>query len=107
DGHTASFFPDAQDIALKLQVRNRRVLPIFARSAGEPRLTLSMPILCEARFIVLHIEGAEKRRVLEAALAQDDGARLPIRVAVEQAPVSVGIYWAPGADASSGAGTAP
>jgi len=107
DGHTASFFPDAQDIALKLQMKSRHVLPIYAKSAGEPRLTLSMPTLCQAGFIALHIEGSEKRSVLEAALAEEGGAKLPIRIAVEQAAVPVGIYWAPGADASSRAGTAP
>jgi len=102
DGHTASFFPDAEDIALKLQVENRRVLPIHARSAGEPRLTLSMPLLCQARLMVLHIEGQEKRRLLEAALAEETGAKLPVRIAVEQAAAPVAIYWAPGAASASG-----
>ncbi|WEX08827.1 6-phosphogluconolactonase [Chelativorans sp. AA-79] len=96
DGHTASFFPDAEDIALKLRVEDRRVLPIYAKSAGESRLTLSLPLLCRARVLVLHVEGEEKRRVLQAALTEEDGAKLPVRIAVEQAAAPVGIYWAPG-----------
>ncbi|WP_028032420.1 6-phosphogluconolactonase [Chelativorans sp. J32] len=95
DGHTASFFPDAEDIALKMQVQDRRVLPIYAKSAGEPRLTLSMPLISQARFIAVHIEGEEKRQVLETTLSAD-GAKLPIRIAVEQAAAPVSIYWAPG-----------
>jgi len=95
DGHTASFFPDAEDIALKLGAHDRHVLPIYAKSVGEPRLTLSMPLICAARFVALHIEGQEKRRVLQTALASDT-AKLPVRVAVEQAVAPVAIYWAPG-----------
>ncbi|WP_309083384.1 6-phosphogluconolactonase [Chelativorans sp.] len=108
DGHTASFFPDAEDIALKLGVDDRRVLPIHARSAGEPRLTLSVPLICKARLLTLHIEGEEKRRVIEAALAEEAGAKLPVRVVVEQAGEPVHIYWAPNAASTpSGAPTAP
>ena len=94
DGHTASFFPDDPDLARPLDLSgNRIVLPIHATSAGEPRLTFSLPRLIEARNLALHIEGADKKEVLERSLG--DGPRLPIRAVFDAARTPVEIYWAP------------
>jgi 6-phosphogluconolactonase len=94
DGHTASFFPDDPDLARPLDLSGKRiVLPIHAASAGEPRLTFSLPKLVEARHLALHIEGADKKQVLEKALG--DGPRLPIRAVFDAAKKPVEIYWAP------------
>jgi len=94
DGHTASFFPDDPDLARPLDLSGKRVvLPIHAVSAGEPRLTFSLPKLIEARHLALHIEGADKKQVLEKALAH--GPRLPIRAVFDAATKPVEIYWAP------------
>jgi 6-phosphogluconolactonase len=41
----------------------------------------------------LHIEGADKKRVLEKALA--GGPRLPIRAMFDATETPVEIYWAP------------
>jgi phosphogluconate dehydratase len=50
-----------------------------AGGAGEPRLTLTLPHLLDARFLALHIEGEEKRGVLDRRLREptprDAGAR--------------------------------
>jgi 6-phosphogluconolactonase len=95
DGHTASFFPDAEHLEGLLDSEaGHRVLPVHAPSAKEPRLTLSMPVLCRARFVVLHIEGAEKRSTLETALG-DGGPMPPIRTVVDAAAAPVHIYWSP------------
>src|SRR5690606_15751196 len=94
DGHTASFFPDAENIAEILDAKSGpAVLPVMSEAAQEPRLTLSMPTICNARSIVLHIEGKDKKAVLEQALATEPP--LPIRTVIERANVSVQIYWAP------------
>lgn len=97
DGHTASFFPDADNLPALLDVNGkRRVLPVHTASGGEPRLTLTMPLLRDAGFLALHIEGAEKKAVLEKALAPSgDGLKHPIRAVVEQAKRPVHVYWAP------------
>ncbi|MCT7374038.1 6-phosphogluconolactonase [Chelativorans salis] len=100
DGHTASFFPDAENLDELLDpAGDRHVLPVHAPSAVEPRLTLSMPLICNARLVALHIEGADKRKVLEAALAQDEGPMPPIRTVLENAVSPAHIYWAPKKDA--------
>jgi 6-phosphogluconolactonase len=94
DGHTASFFPDANNLAALLDPNaHANVLSVHAPSGIEPRLTLTLPRIAEAGFIALHIEGAEKRRVLEAAL--DGEPHLPVRAVFDHAKVPVQIFWAP------------
>ncbi|WP_439500684.1 6-phosphogluconolactonase [Aminobacter ciceronei] len=94
DGHTASFFPDAVGLdALLDPASSRLVMPVHSDSAGEPRLTLTLPALVGAGLVVVHIEGAEKRNVIEAALATDKA--LPIRTVIDRAPRAAEIYWAP------------
>lgn len=95
DGHTASFFPDADTLSTLLDPSNARtVMPVDAPGAGEPRLTLSTPRLIEAGFLALHIEGAEKRAVFEAAM-KDDEDRKPIRAVIDASPRPVKVFWAP------------
>jgi 6-phosphogluconolactonase len=95
DGHTASFFPDAPDLGdLTDPAQARRVMPVHAVSAGEPRLTLTMPLIANARFLALHIEGQPKRAVLDAALA-DETNRLPIARVFKAAASPIAVYWAP------------
>ena len=94
DGHTASFFPDASNLAQLLEpAASETVLPVHAPSAGEPRLTLPMARIVAARFLALHIEGAEKRISFEAAM--ETGATKPIRVVIDASPRPVEVFWAP------------
>ncbi len=89
DGHTASFFPGGDHLAQALDPAAReRLLPMHAPGAGESRITLTLPMLRDAGRLYLHIEGAEKRQVLQQALSgQGAGARYPMH-AVLQALVS-------------------
>lgn len=92
DGHTASFFPDAPNLAELLAAdASEIVVPVESTSAQEHRLTLTLGRIVEAGFLALHIEGPDKRQVLDRALG---GAALPIRVAMEASPRPVEIYWA-------------
>ena len=94
DGHTASFFPDAAGLQSLLDPSAEAIVaPVHAESGGEPRLTLTLARIVEAGFVALHIEGAEKRRVLEAALGVE--AHLPMRAVLDRAPRPVRVFWAP------------
>ena len=94
DGHTASFFPDADNLPTLLDPASRRiVLPVHAPSGGEPRLTLSMARIIAAGFIALHIEGEEKRTAFEAAMGP--GKHKPIRAVIDASPKPVEVFWAP------------
>ncbi|MER8434637.1 6-phosphogluconolactonase [Mesorhizobium caraganae] len=94
DGHTASFFPDANNLSALLDPASQRiVLPVHAPSGGEPRLTLSMARIIAAGFIALHIEGEDKRNAFDNAMGP--GAKKPIRKVLEAAPIPVEVFWAP------------
>ncbi|MHA7885674.1 6-phosphogluconolactonase [Nitratireductor rhodophyticola] len=96
DRHTASFFPDATTIETLLKpVEGPDVLPVSSESAGEPRLTLSMNRIAGARFLALHIEGDDKRRTLEEALATQPGPAAPITAVLAGAKHPARIFWAP------------
>lgn len=97
DGHTASYFPDAANLDRLLDPEGKEsVLPVLAESAGEPRLTLTLPLLAQAGFVALHIEGEEKRDVFEAAMTRRAGPLPPIRRVLDLLPQPVEIYWTAG-----------
>ncbi|MBO6639280.1 MAG: 6-phosphogluconolactonase [Roseitalea sp.] len=96
DGHTASFFPGGDRLADALDPNGSdTVLPIFAEGAGEPRLTLTLPPILDARFVALHIEGDDKRATLETALAGTDVDAMPVRAVLRQTATPVHVFWAP------------
>jgi 6-phosphogluconolactonase len=95
DGHTASFFPEADRLGDALDPNGTvLVLPVTAPDAGEPRLTLTLPLIVGARLLVLHIEGAEKRAVFEAASQPGPAEAMPVR-AVLASGRPVEVFWAP------------
>ena len=57
-------------------------------------MTLTLTVLLGARLLALHIEGEEKRRVLEEALAAGEADDLPIRHVLRNR-TDLQIYWAP------------
>jgi 6-phosphogluconolactonase len=96
DGHTASFFPGGDHLTAALDLTQpRRVMTMEAPGAGEARLTLSFSALQDAGLLVVHIEGAEKKAVLNKALAGTDEKDMPIRAVLERAQTTPDIYWAP------------
>ena len=95
DGHTASFFPDAIGLEELLANRDRRaVLAVSAPSTPEARLTVSAQVLAGAGRLFMLITGADKRRILDAALAEE-GAAAPVRRVLALAGKPVEIFWAP------------
>jgi 6-phosphogluconolactonase len=95
DGHTASFFPGGDRLTEALD-RNSTcsISTMQAPSAGEPRLTYSLPRLLEAKTICLHIEGQSKINVMEKALAGSDQNEMPVR-AVLHSGHPIEIFWCP------------
>jgi 6-phosphogluconolactonase len=87
DGHTASFFADADALAAALQPPPGTLLSAqHAPSAGEPRISLTLPVLLAADSVFLHIEGEDKRAVLEAALAPGPASAMPVRAILARRP---------------------
>lgn len=94
DGHTASFFPDATRLEELIDPSNTALIAtVEAPSAGETRLTMTLPTIASAGYLALHIEGDEKRRVIDDVLAGKVSP--PISAVLGAAKSDVQIYWAP------------
>jgi 6-phosphogluconolactonase len=94
DGHTASFFPGGDRLAEALDpAGSATVLPMRAPGAGEPRITLTLPLILQVDRVYLHIEGAEKAATLETALAEGPPEEMPVRAVLRARPVEV--FWCP------------
>jgi 6-phosphogluconolactonase len=89
DMHTASLFPGADRLAEALGPTPRLILPMRADAAGEPRVTLTAPVLRGALRVHVMITGAEKRAALERAATLPPEVA-PIRAVLDQAIV----HWA-------------
>ena len=93
DGHTASFFPGGDRLAEALDpATDKKIVAMNATGAGEPRLTFTLPVLTDTGYLVLHIEGAEKRKVLDRALEEGPEADMPVR-AVLRSKTPLTLYW--------------
>lgn len=96
DGHTASFFPGGNNLeAATMMSCERAIIQMEAEGAGEPRLTLTLPVIVNSSYLVLHIEGDGKRSVLDEALNSELEGAPPIRTVIEALNGSINLYWAP------------
>lgn len=95
DGHTASFFPGGDRLAHALDPHGTaQVLSMRAPNAGEPRITLSMPTVLDARAVYLHIQGDRKRAVFAQVIAaQGPLATSPMRVVLDYATSPIQVFW--------------
>ncbi|PWK62587.1 6-phosphogluconolactonase [Roseicyclus mahoneyensis] len=89
DMHTASLFPGADNLAAALADDAPPLMAMRAEGAGEPRITLTAPVLKAAMTIHILITGADKRAALERA-ASLPLAEAPVRCVLGQAMV----HWA-------------
>jgi len=80
DMHTASLFPGADKLAEALNDDAPTLLPMRAEGAGEPRITLTAPVLREARYVHLLITGTAKLAALQKALLDGPESEAPVRV---------------------------
>ena len=95
DGHTASFFPEADRLKEAIDSgTSQRLIAITAPGAGEPRLTFTLPVLEASGRLALHIEGDDKKHVLDKALADGPNEDMPVR-AVLRSATPITLYWCP------------
>lgn len=96
DGHTASLFPGAPELARGLALSSTGpCLQITPPHGSHLRMTLSLPTLLNSRRLLLHITGEDKLAVYRQALAGDDPYLMPIRSVLQQDRTEVVVYWAP------------
>lgn len=98
DGHTASLFPDAPNLADALDMRNTRSCvaielknpPVHAPYA---RITQTLPQILSSRHIVLPLTGTDKLNTLQQAWQQATPA-LPISFVLQQTQTPVALWLA-------------
>lgn len=92
DGHTASWFPQADNLQELLDPKGTLEVDItHPVTAPHQRITLTFPAVLNSREIIIHIVSRKKRAVLESA-GQN---RFPIAAILEQSATPVTIWWAP------------
>ena len=89
DMHTASLFPGADRLKQALDPNAPPLLAMRAEAAGEPRITLTAPVLTGARSTHILITGAEKRAALNRATSLPPD-QAPVALVLPQANV----HWA-------------
>ena len=95
DGHVASLFPGSPALATGLDRGAPACIDVPAGDGGppsQPRLTLTLRPLTTARVTLILISGTEKRRVIEAAMAQGDPFVHPVAAVLKSAP-ALRILW--------------
>lgn len=100
DGHTASLFPGADQLAAALDLNSRRqclaITPKFLPpNAPYPRMTLTLRRLLDSRWIALLLAGQAKLDVYQQALAGENVESMPVRAVLHQDQTPVVTYWAP------------
>jgi 6-phosphogluconolactonase len=96
DGHTASLFPDAANLAAATDPHSGRIcMAIHPPTAPHERMTLTLPAILNSRQLILHLQGAEKKKVLARAQEEGDAAEMPIRYILRQQTTSLAVFWSP------------
>ncbi|MBW4933572.1 6-phosphogluconolactonase [Marinobacter sp. F4206] len=94
DGHTASLFPDAPELAEAMSPDCRELVAASTPpSQSQQRVTLTWPPLRDARFTALHLKGGDKLETLRRAMAvPDDVMSMPIRGFLKP---GLNVFWSP------------
>lgn len=94
DGHFASLFADADNLAAGLDKNSTRLcLPVHTASSPHPRISLTLAALSRSDEIVLLIFGDRKREVYEQA--KTSGNTYPVAHLLKQKQAPVRVFWAP------------
>ena len=95
DGHTASLFPKAPQLAAALD-RARPALTIATDPVTAPheRMSLTLRGLLDSRRVVLLLSGHAKWQVYQSAKQPGSHVDLPVRAVLDQSEVPVNVYAA-------------
>lgn len=94
DGHTASFFPDADNIDELIDPDSKEYLQSCeSPSTQVPRITWSLPVLLKSPLLLLHITGVSKKAVFEQAQQAGSVTDLPIRSMIFQDQTPLHVYY--------------
>ena len=94
DGHFASLFPDADNLAAGLDLESSTLcLPVKTQASPHLRVSLTLAALSRSDEVALLIFGEEKRAVYEAAKTSNN--QYPVSRLLLQKRAPIHTYWAP------------
>ncbi|WP_428244324.1 6-phosphogluconolactonase [Gynuella sp.] len=94
DGHTASFFPQSPQLAAAVDMNTE-----YSCCAADPvtapheRMTLTLARILATESLFLHITGAQKKQIFEAACQAGPLTEYPVRSVIDQSIVDLDVYW--------------
>ncbi|MBX2849374.1 MAG: 6-phosphogluconolactonase [Acidiferrobacterales bacterium] len=95
DGHTASYFPDADNIDLLIDPDTQEYLfSSESVSTQVPRITWSLRMLLNTQMLALHFTGKAKKEVFKRAAEKGDISEIPVRTAIFQDSARLKVYYA-------------
>ena len=94
DGHTASLFPDAPELEAAMDPECQEIVAASTPvSQPQKRITLTWPLLREARFTALHLKGEDKVATLSQAIAEPEKVlEMPVRAFLKP---GLRVFWSP------------
>jgi 6-phosphogluconolactonase len=98
DGHIASLFPHAPELAVGLDRSAAQLVCAVHRpgaAGASDRLSMTLPAILGSRWIVVLVRGQEKLEVARRARESGDPFDLPVRAVLRQDEVPAAIWWAP------------
>jgi 6-phosphogluconolactonase len=95
DGHTASLFPESET----LSETKRLAVPAFSPSAGDWRVTLTLPVLNNTALVVFLVTGRTKAGIMTEILVNDTKDAYPAGLV---SPHHGRLIWLLDEDAASG-----
>ena len=95
DGHTASLFPGAPELAAATDMDSGRLcLAVTPPAAPHQRMSLTLPAIVASRHLLLHLTGPDKEEVFQQAVTHDgDYDAMPIRHVLARARQPVEVHW--------------
>jgi 6-phosphogluconolactonase len=95
DGHFASLFPQAPQLALSLDHANKNLcIAVDPITAPHARMSLTLSALLNSHRIVIQLVGEGKWQVYQRALQAGAEKELPIRAVIQQTKTPVEVYFA-------------
>lgn len=94
DGHTASLFPNAENLSQGLDMNSGKLLVgMTPLTAPLDRITLTLPAILNSENIYLHLVGESKKGVLAQAQQDTNVVEMPVRAILNQQKVPVVGFW--------------
>lgn len=95
DGHTASLFPHAPELASGLDPNGPLCVAVRPTHAPHPRMSLSLAGLLSSRLLILFLHGQTKLAAFRKAQEAGPVDAMPIRAVLRQRRVPLEIWYSP------------